>query len=237
MKMWTITLKIFRQKNGLKHSYDFFSQSVSPDETVLDAVEKVWAFQDRSLVYNHACHHSTCGACGMRVNGIEKLTCITPLREVTQDGGILTLEPIRHFPPISDLAVDLRPLYRRMAAAGHRPVLPGREEAAPEEKAPETDELRLADCIECGLCISVCPAAITSSAYLGPAVLAGAQQSKKLDLPVCALVDTQDGAWRCHSAFECSEVCPSHVDPAARIMDLRRRLITLNLRRLFGLAE
>ena len=36
---------------------------------------------------------------------------------------------------------------------------------------------RLADCIECGCCISACPIALTTPAYLGPAVLAAAQQT------------------------------------------------------------
>jgi succinate dehydrogenase/fumarate reductase iron-sulfur protein len=234
---WNITLRVFRQKSGEKPHYDSFTLSISPEAYVLDAVERIWAFQDRSLVFNHACHHSTCGACGMRVNGMEKLTCITPISAVTHDGGTLTIEPLHNLPPVSDLAVDLRPLYARMAAVGHRPVLPGNEEHAPGEKAQLAAEPRLADCIECGLCISACPAAMTSSAYLGPAVLAGAQQNPALSLPACALVDSADGAWRCHSAYECSEVCPSHVDPAARIMDLRRRLISQNIRRLFGLAR
>ena len=35
---------------------------------------------------------------------------------------------------------------------------------------------RLVDCIECGLCISACPSALTSSSYLGPAVIAAAEQ-------------------------------------------------------------
>ena len=234
-ELWQITLKIYRHQEGGESSFNLYPVQIYPEETVLDAVEKVWAFQDRSLVFNHACHHSTCGACGMRVNGYEKLTCITPIHEVSQNGGTITLEPLRNFPPIADLAVDLRPLYARMAESGHRPVLPVKDEYAPGEEPAPLEEQRLADCIECGLCISVCPASVTASGYLGPAVLAGAQQKRELTLPVCALVDNQDGVWRCHSAFECSEVCPSHVDPAARIMDLRRRLITRQIRRLFNL--
>jgi succinate dehydrogenase / fumarate reductase iron-sulfur subunit len=234
---WTISIKVYRQKGGEKAHFDLFTQEVAPDEYVLDVVERIWAFQDRSLVFGHACHHSTCGACGMRVNGVEKLTCITPLRDVTRDGGTLLLEPLNNFPRISDLAVDLSPLYARMGQVGHRSVLMVKEEHAPGEKAEPYTELRLADCIECGLCISACPAAMTSPAYLGPAVLAGAQQNAALTAPLCALVETQDGAWRCHSAYECSEVCPSFVDPAARIMDLRRRLVARHIRRLFGLEK
>jgi succinate dehydrogenase / fumarate reductase iron-sulfur subunit len=47
------------------------------------------------------------------------------------------------------------------------------------------------------------------------------------------LVDCEDGAWRCHSAFECTAVCPSYVDPARRIMELRKQIVFERLSRLF----
>ena len=62
---WNITLKIFRKKEGSEGYFQPFPVEIKPDEYVLDAVEKVWAFQDRSLTFRHLCHHSTCGACGM----------------------------------------------------------------------------------------------------------------------------------------------------------------------------
>jgi succinate dehydrogenase / fumarate reductase iron-sulfur subunit len=42
---------------------------------------------------------------------------------------------------------------------------------------------------------------------------------------VLDLVDTDHGVWQCRSVWACSAVCPSGVDPGARIMDLRRRLL------------
>ena len=100
------------------------------------AVERIWAFHDRSLVYRHACHHSTCGACGMRVNGAEKLTCITPIRDVVQDGGTLRVEPLRNFPVISDLAVDMGTMYHRMDLVGHHTVNLDTHEAIQTEDRP-----------------------------------------------------------------------------------------------------
>jgi len=77
---WNVTLLVYRQKGAQSPHYDTFKLEVDPDEYVLDAVERVWAFHDRSLTFAHACHHSTCGACGMRVNGVEKtdLHCAHP---------------------------------------------------------------------------------------------------------------------------------------------------------------
>ncbi len=238
---WNITLKVSRQKEGEHPYYDEFKIGVNPDEYVLDAVERVWAFMDRTLCFRHACHHSTCGACGMRVNDTEKLTCITNIRDVTHNGGTLKVEPLRNFPIISDLAVDMRSLYIRLDSVGARSVLPVSEaeiENPPAAwSADDGQYIRLADCIECGLCISACPSAATSSEYLGPAVLASAQTNGlKRNPELLTLVDCEDGVWRCHSAFECTAVCPSFVDPARRIMDLRTQVIKERFTRLFHKA-
>jgi succinate dehydrogenase / fumarate reductase iron-sulfur subunit len=229
---WNITLKIHRQKEGQPPYFQEFPLEVDPDEYVLDAVERVWAFMDRTLCFRHACHHSTCGACGMRVNNVEKLTCITPIRAVTQDGGVIKVEPLRNFPVVSDLVVDMSNLYARMEMVGAKAVLPVTQ--AEIERPPATwpadaeQYLRLTDCIECGLCISACPSAATSPSYLGPAVLAAAQ-TVGLTAETLPIVDSEDGLWRCHSAFECTAVCPSAVDPARRIMNLRQQVVRQRL--------
>jgi len=237
---WNVTFRVYRQKGQGTPHYDEFKIMVNPDEYVLDAVERIWAYHDRSLVFAHACHHSTCGACGMRVNGVEKLTCITLIRDVTADGGTVKVDPLRNFPIISDLTVDMGVLYTRMDEVGHRPVLPLSEEPVepgdkPVKIAAEEDVIRLADCIECGLCISACPIANTTSGYLGPAVLAGAlQHGLDSDQHLFSLVEGENGVWRCHSAFECTEVCPSYVEPAGKIMELRKQVIW---KRIFGIAK
>lgn len=235
---WHIVLKISRRKVDQPAHWQTIEMDVDPDEYVLDAVERVWAFHDRSLTFRHACHHSTCGACGMLVNGVEKLTCITPIRSVTSDHGVLKVEPLRNFPVISDLVVDMSPMFMKIEATGASHVLPvnqaslGYEKTAPEDAQFE----RLVDCLECGLCISACPAAFTSSSYLGPAALAAIQQTinQSPDSSILKMADSEDGVWRCHSAYECSAVCPSNVDPAWRIMNLRRRVIGNRVRRFFS---
>jgi succinate dehydrogenase / fumarate reductase iron-sulfur subunit len=109
-----------------------------------------------------------------------------------------------------------------------------------EEMGPQAGEYqRLVDCIECGMCVSACPAAATSTTYMGPAALAAAHQTyvQTGDPSILELVDSQDGVWRCHSAFECTEVCPSHVNPAWRIMSLRRAVMAYRARQFFRFGE
>jgi succinate dehydrogenase/fumarate reductase iron-sulfur protein len=238
---WNVTFQVYRQKGQEAPHYDEFKMEVDPEEYVLDGVERIWAFHDRTLCFRHACHHSTCGACGMRVNGVEKLTCITLIREVTADGGTIRVDPLRNFPVVSDLAVDMDLLFLRNDLVKQAHVLPDSEAAVevsvkrPRGESLDGQYMRLSDCIECGLCISACPIAATTPAYLGPAVLAAAQQNGLDRMPeLLEIVDCEDGVWRCHSAYECSAVCPSNVDPGWRIMDLRKQVVAQRLRALFG---
>jgi succinate dehydrogenase / fumarate reductase iron-sulfur subunit len=237
---WQVTFLVSRKKDPAPRHFESFQLEMDPEEYVLDGVEKIWAFHDRSLVFRHACHHSTCGACGMLVNGSEKLTCITTIRSVTSDGGTIKVEPLRNFPVVSDLVVDMRSFYIHLEDAQFGQVAPVSEACLPYEKKTlpkrEGEFERLVDCIECGLCISACPSALTSSSYLGPAVIAAAEhgylQTKNPQL--IHYIDSHDGAWGCHSAYECSAVCPSNVDPGWRVMDMRKKIITHRLLHLLG---
>lgn len=177
----------------------------------------------------------------MLVNGVEKLTCITTIRSVTSDGGTVRIQPLRNFPVVSDLVVDMGIFYRRMEAVGAQSNArlneapdPDTNTIKPAEKAPE-ELWRLVDCIECGCCISACPVPLTTPEYLGPAVLAGAQhRGLDGDKSLLELVDGPNGVWRCHSAFECTAVCPANVEPGWRIMDLRKQVVKAKIKKFFG---
>jgi succinate dehydrogenase / fumarate reductase iron-sulfur subunit len=89
---------------------------------------------------------------------------------------------------------------------------------------------RFENCIECGICMSACPTMAIDNKFMGPAGLAAIYRAlQKTDDPqeashLLALADGEHGVWRCHSAFECMEVCPQAVDPSGKIMALRREI-------------
>jgi succinate dehydrogenase / fumarate reductase iron-sulfur subunit len=197
-----------------------FEVEVEPDATVLDALELVRAERDPGLAYRHSCHHASCGTCGCRVNGVERLTCVTRLADLGAE--VVTVEPLRGFRCEGDLVVDPGPLFRAMPERWSvlREAEGGRDERT----------TRLEDCIECGLCASACPVAGDGRPYLGPAALAAIHREiEKARSPgdaarLLELAGGPAGEGLCARAIDCSRVCPGGVAPARRIADLRRRL-------------
>lgn len=236
-----VTLKIFRFRPGEKTHYDTFPISLPDAANVLDAIEQAWAHHDRTLMFRHACHHASCGTCAVRINGVEKLPCITPLRGYVNGRAEVTIQPLRHFPLVGDLVVDVSGFFQKQEASGMvitrtaEPTLLGVPSAIPDGLERHN---RFENCIECGICISACPTMAADPKFLGPAALAAIYRARQqTDDPqtsarMLKLADGEQGVWRCHTAFECTEACPQSVYPAEAIMSLRRDLTGLRFRNL-----
>lgn len=246
-----VPLKVFRYKPGSAPHYESYVVSVPEYANVIDAIEAVWAQHDREFTFRHACHHASCGTCAVRINGYEKLPCIVPVREALAGRSEILIEPLRNFPLISDLVVDVAGFFRKQEASGliitrqAEPELDGRPYARTElfnawGQLDNRPYNRFQNCIECGICISACPTMAATDKFFGPAPLAGVWQAfqesdAEKRAALLALADSEQGVWRCHSAYECTESCPQAVDPAGAIMALRRELIGRKFKRLFGL--
>jgi len=208
-----------------------------PRTTVLDALTWARSHLDPTLDIRHSCYHASCGTCGMRVDGRDVLACVTRLADLPD--GEVAIEPLQNQGLISDLVVDIEALYEAFDAVG-MPLVRGSAVVRGAVPAPGVEPLtRFEDCIECGLCVSACPIEASDAAYEGPAVLAAAwrivEEPRDADPErAFALVDGDQGAWRCHLAFECSEACPSGALPAEGIMHLRRGLLRHRLRMAFA---
>jgi succinate dehydrogenase / fumarate reductase iron-sulfur subunit len=222
----TRTLRVHRFKRGDEAPH-MEEHDVPFDErtTVLEALRWIHLHRDPTLGIRHSCFHASCGTCGVRVNGRERLACVTKLSDFA---GTITVDPIANLPVLHDVIVDMTPFMARYPDP--HPIV-RESEYLPESATVEgiTEHERYEDCIECGLCLSACPVAATDDSYIGPAALAYAQrlleESRGADR--AAILDWADqdaGAWRCHAAFECTEACPSDVRPAQRIMALRKEL-------------
>jgi succinate dehydrogenase / fumarate reductase iron-sulfur subunit len=235
----TTRLVVSRRKEGddpAEQRYDTFDVAVGPRSTILDALVAIRRTQDATLTFRHSCFHASCGTCGMRVDGREGLACVTPVPA----GDEVVVDPLGNLPVVSDLVVDMDAFYVDHFGEAGRPLVRTSAEIPGAATAEGIEELeRYEDCIECGICLSACPIAGSDPRYVGPAALAAAwrvvEEPRGLDPgPVVRLMDDEHAAWRCHLAWECSEACPSGVDPAGAIMRLRRSATAARARRLFS---
>ncbi len=233
-----ISFRVFRYNQGdSEPHYETYTVPCDERTTVLIALQDIRRDQDATLALRHSCHHASCGTCGMMINGREELACVVQVLDL--DAEEVTVEPLRNLPVVSDLVVDMVPFYEMLNEVG-RPYI-RHSEFLPEAATPEGIPLytRFENCIECGACVSACPITGSDPNYYGPAALAAAyrvfQEPRGQD-PDAALnwTDTRHGCWRCHVAYECTEACPSDVEPAEKIMALRGALTRRKLGRLFG---
>lgn len=234
----TVHFQVSRSKKGdSKPHFDEFDVEVDPSATVLDGLLEIRRRHDASLVIRHSCLHASCGTCGVRVNGRESLACDTAIADLPPKKPVM-VEPLANQRPVADLATDMVDFYARFEAAGLPSVRAA--EVAGGVSPPENIKAfgRFENCIECGLCVSACPIARTNQSYIGPAALAAAarvvKEPRGHDVgPVLALASEPDSVWRCRDALECTAVCPSAVDPAGALLELRRNIAADGLMRFF----
>jgi len=227
MSINKVTFKILRYKpNHIDPPcFQQFTIEVDPKKSVLDGLEKIRLEQDKTLMYRRSCHHSSCGTCACKINGEEKLTCITRIADLKDDS--ITLTPLEGFKVIGDLAVDMTPFYQDLSEDWSY-LRKSEEGASTCQESSSSRFTRFENCIECGACVSACPVTEKNLAFLGPAVLAALncelQKSPQKEKELMSLAGSRRGQHLCERALNCSRVCPTGVYPARHIADLRRLL-------------
>jgi fumarate reductase iron-sulfur subunit len=221
-----ITLEVarYRPERETEPVMQAYEVPLRPDWVVLDGLNHIKDQLDGTLSYRWSCRMGICGSCGMTVNGEPKLTCATFLTEYAP--GPVRIEPLRNFPVIRDLVVDIDDFMAKLPTV--KPWLV-RDEQSPVEQGEylqtpdELDEYKqFSMCINCMLCYAACPVYALDPQFIGPAAIALAQRYN-LDSRDDGAGDRRDvlssdeGVWACTFVGECSAVCPKDVDPAGAI--------------------
>src|ERR1019366_3826277 len=102
----TVTFRIWRTDgNGGGKLVDYTTE-ITEGLVVLDVVHKIQATQANDLAVRWNCKAGKCGSCSAEINGIPKLMCMTRMDTLPTDKPI-TIEPMRAFPSLRDLATDV----------------------------------------------------------------------------------------------------------------------------------
>ena len=228
------TIRRYDPDNDSAPHYEDYTLHVEPGMTVLDGLHLIRETQDNGLAWRYSCRMGVCGSCGMLINGRAMLACNNQILDIS--GRRLVLAPMPNFNIVKDLVPELATMFDK-----HHEVRPFMHREDREEMEKPTGEhvqseeelvgyLQFSYCIRCGCCMAACPTLATDDSYLGPMPLAQAYRwnadSRDEGFHERKMVagDTH-GAFRCHYAGECSNVCPKGVDPARAIQLLKRQLV------------
>ncbi|MGB9698183.1 MAG: succinate dehydrogenase/fumarate reductase iron-sulfur subunit [Thermodesulfobacteriota bacterium] len=225
---------IFRfdpQKDSAPYEQEYILDLGDAEKTtVLDALFKIQQTLDKTLSFRYSCRLAMCGSCALVINGREGLACKTLLKDLGTN--VITLRPLKHIPVVKDLIVDLKSLIKKLREMEPY-FIPKTPSPEPAQIKPDSRERRLiglhTECIACGSCVSACTMMYWAPNYLGP---------MNLNRAFCLIADSrnwsgkkieqiagEDGIYRCHMEFNCTEVCPKHISPTRGIHYLKRRLL------------
>lgn len=220
--------RIFRYdpKDGKEPRFDDYDVECEKGMTVLEGLYYILQYLDSSIAFRFSCREAVCGSCAMHINGQYRLACKTQISGLKSN--VVTIRPLSHLPVLKDLVVDMKPFfdnYRKI-----KPYLVS-DNNPPEKEYLQSPKQRkkidkVVDCILCAACYGSCPVASTNPKYLGPQALLTALRFINDSRDVAtderiALVANDEGIFRCHTIFNCQQVCPKGLDPTNTIIKLR----------------
>ncbi len=183
---------------------------------ILDALFYIKKNKNHSLAFRSGCKSGVCGSCAIRINGIEKLACKTPIKEND------TIAPLKNSKVVKDLIInlDIQETFLK------------KSKAFLEEKSTQVitqiDEKDIdieSNCILCNSCYSSCPVYEYDKKFQGPFALNRAFRyinDKKENNKKSKIDAIQDnGIWQCTLCGNCNMVCPSYINIKENIIKLR----------------
>lgn len=237
MKYQFKILRFDSRKDEYPYFQDYFYEA-EETKSVLEALMDIRNEQDSSLSFRYSCREAICGSCAMVINGEFDLACRSDLESL--GSSKVVVEPLPNLEIQKDLVVDLDPFWEALLKI--EPFLLSKGDV-PEKGYRIEDEkidriFQYVNCILCACCYSACPVVSKRENYLGPAALAKLYRfvkdpRDKRSYKSWSRVDTDGGAWGCHTIFKCNDVCPKEVRPADGIEGLRRTLIVEKIKKFF----
>jgi succinate dehydrogenase / fumarate reductase iron-sulfur subunit len=241
--MAKVTFRIWRgdPDGGKLHDYD---TEVTEGMVVLDAVHQIQADDANDLAVRWNCKAGKCGSCSAEINGRPRLMCMTRCGDLPP-GEPVTIEPMKTFPLIRDLACDVSWNYRvKKRIKPFRPRKPDAPDGTWRMSQRDVERVQeFRKCIECFLCQDVCHVLREHhkhDEFIGPRFLvyAAALEMHPLDVENrLGELRHADGIGYCNITKCCTKVCPESITITDNaIIPLKERVVDEYydpLRRLF----
>jgi succinate dehydrogenase / fumarate reductase iron-sulfur subunit len=168
----------------------------------------------------------------MLVNGRNRLVCKFLMKQALKESQVITVEPLRGFPVIKDLVVDMEGFFAKYRAV--KPYLINHDPEPEKERDQSAEQHARFDfttpCILCAACTTSCPTFWADKEYIGPAAIVQAHRfiydsrDQGADERLAILSDS-GGVFTCRSIFNCVEACPRGIDITRAIYEVRQAML------------
>ncbi len=231
-----IKLKVFRlnPESDKEPHFDVFEVEAKPSDRILDCLNKIRWEQDSSLAFRMSCAHGICGSDGLTINSLPALACQKLVRDYDYSREIV-IEPLKFFPVVKDLVVDLQPFFKRMKQVEIRGEELPPDELPLKERLQNIEERALFDdavkCILCACCVAACPVILKEDAeFIGPEAILRAHRyifdSRTSDVVErMRVLDEPHGVWGCKTYYMCTRVCPKKIKVTEAILRTKTKII------------
>jgi len=233
------TLKVrIRRGDDIQYHFDEYQVPALESQTILDVVTWIQRHLDADLSYRFACRVGMCGSCAMTVNGKPRWTCRTHVNKVC-DGDTITIEPLRNFKVVKDLACDMTTFFDKWVKAEgvYKSNLThddGIQTLEPKLK-PRREANAGIECINCGVCYASCDVVDANPDYLGPAALNRAwtlvnDVRDTTNSTRLKAISAEGGCQNCHTQQGCANYCPNTLNPTRSIAGLKKAAMMASLK-------
>ena len=231
-------LNIYRfdpEKNDNPRLDTFYLDLDTGSQMVLDGLISIKDNIDSTLTFRRSCREGICGSCSMNINGVNTLSCTTPIESIAGD---INIYPLPHMPVIKDLVPDLNNAYDQYKSISpwlesDSKLLKNKERLQTQEERKKLDGL--VECIMCFCCSTSCPSYWwngdnNKENYLGPAVLLSAYrwiEDSRDDKTIKRLkkLNNSMSLYRCHTIMNCTNSCPKGLNPAKAIAEIKKKVV------------
>jgi succinate dehydrogenase / fumarate reductase iron-sulfur subunit len=213
--------------------FEEFTTEITEGMVVLDAIHQIQAESAPDLAVRWNCKAGKCGSCSAEVNGQPKLMCMTRCADLPTDRPV-TVEPLKAFPLLRDLATDVSWNYRvKEKIKPFKPREPDDPDGSWRMDQADVDRVQeFRKCIECFLCQDVCHVLRDHDKhdeFIGPRffVYTAALEMHPLDTEDrLADLKKRDSIGYCNITKCCTKVCPEHITITDNaIIPLKERVV------------
>jgi len=182
------------------------------------------------IVWDSNCLEEVCGSCTMNINGKAKMACSSLVDKLEQP---ITLEPLRKFALVRDLAVDRSRMFEALKQVKAWVNLDGTHNLGPGPRQSQREQAEryvLSTCMTCACCLEACPQVQLQNNFIGAAAIS---QARLFNMHPSGAMNAEDrvrglmedgGIQDCGKAQVCVQVCPKEIPLTTSIAAMNREV-------------